>query len=237
LWFIKEGHKTSFHLGNCQSPIPLYSTPVHVPQGPHFADMAMCKEATETRWIQMAGKPNKDFLAKPKRVQKCIGDMTIDNIKDEPDLPRMDDINIILQNFVNYYAKLYEHKAVCPLALNRLIANLILNLNDKDVKELEAPIKKGKILRALVVTPKGKSPGTNHLPYECYKECPNKAALILASISNKVADTSTHLPHGQKIFKPEKFLPNYSEDLLDQNIIASPDGSLGLRSSAFLVSQ
>jgi hypothetical protein len=34
--------------------------------------MAMQKEATETKWIQMAGKPNKDFLAKPKGTCKRI---------------------------------------------------------------------------------------------------------------------------------------------------------------------
>jgi hypothetical protein len=64
-------------------------------------DMAMQKEATETKWIQMAGKP--------KGTCKHIGNMTIDNVKDKPDLPRTDDINVILQNFVEYYAKLYEH--------------------------------------------------------------------------------------------------------------------------------
>jgi hypothetical protein len=32
----------------------------------------------------------------------------------------------------------------------------------------------------------------------------------------------------QKIFKLEKFLPNYSEDVLDWNIVAHPDGTLGL---------
>jgi hypothetical protein len=31
---------------------------------------------------------------------KRFGSMTIDNIKDQPDLPRTDDITVILQNFV-----------------------------------------------------------------------------------------------------------------------------------------
>jgi hypothetical protein len=82
--------------------------------------------------------------------------MTIDNIKDKPDLPRTDDINVILQNFVEYYAKLYEHKGVCPMALDKLIANLTLNLDNKEVERLEAPIKESKMLRALVDTPKGR---------------------------------------------------------------------------------
>jgi hypothetical protein len=93
----------------------------------------------------MAGKPNKDFLAKPKRTHKRISNMTIDNIKDKPDLPRTDDV--ILQNFVECYAKLYEHKGVCPIALNILITNLTLNLDDKEVERLEAPIKESKMLR------------------------------------------------------------------------------------------
>jgi hypothetical protein len=105
-----------------------------------------------------------------------IGYMMINNVKDKPDLPKTYDINIILQNFVEYYAKLYEHKGVCPMALDKLIANLTFNLDDKEVERLEAPIKESKILRALVDTPKGKSPGMDQLPYECYKGCPNEAA-------------------------------------------------------------
>jgi hypothetical protein len=68
--------------------------------------MAMRKEAIQAKWIQMSGKPNKDFLAKPKGARKRIGNMTIDNVKDLPDLPRTDDMGVILQNFVEYYSKL-----------------------------------------------------------------------------------------------------------------------------------
>jgi hypothetical protein len=136
--------------------------------------MAMRKEATETKWIQMAGKLNKDFLAKPKGACKRTGNMTIDNVKNKPDLLRTDDINIILQNFVEYYAKLYEHKGVCLMALAKLIANLTLNLDDKEVEKLEAPIKESEMLRALVDIPKGKSPGMDQLLYECYKGGPMK---------------------------------------------------------------
>jgi hypothetical protein len=89
-------------------------------------DMAMRKEAIQAKWIQMSGKPNKDFLVKPKGARKRIGNMTVD--KDQPGLPRTDDRGVILQNFVEYYSKLYEHKAICPVALDRLIANLTLTL-------------------------------------------------------------------------------------------------------------
>jgi hypothetical protein len=40
----------------------------------------------------------------------------------------------------------------------------------------------------------------------------------------------------QKIFKLEKFLPNYSEDVLDWNIVAWPDGTLGLRKGSRKIS-
>jgi hypothetical protein len=84
-------------------------------------NMAIRKEAIEAKWIQMSEKPNKDFLAKPQASRKRIGNMTIDNVKDQPDFPRTDDINIILHNFVEYYSKLYEHKKICPVALDRFI--------------------------------------------------------------------------------------------------------------------
>jgi hypothetical protein len=67
--------------------------------------------------------------------------------------------------------------------------NLTLNLHDKEVEMLEALIKESNMLRALVDTPKGKSPGLDQLPYECCKGCPNEAAQILAAISNRVADS------------------------------------------------
>jgi hypothetical protein len=66
---------------------------------------------------------------------------------------------MILRNFVEDYTKLYEHIGVCPIAPDRLITNLTLNLDNKEVERLEAPIKESEMLRALADTPKGKSPG------------------------------------------------------------------------------
>jgi hypothetical protein len=40
----------------------------------------------------------------------------------------------------------------------------------------------------------------------------------------------------QKIFKLEKFLPNYSVDVSDRNIVAWPDGTLGLRKGSRKIS-
>jgi hypothetical protein len=66
--------------------------------------------------------------------------MTINNIKDQPNLPRTDDTNTILHNFVEYYSKLYEHKKVCPVVLDRFIKNLTLMLDTKVAKELDKSI-------------------------------------------------------------------------------------------------
>jgi hypothetical protein len=110
-------------------------------------------------WLQKrVGKLAKDLHL---RACKHIRNMMIDNVKNKSDLLKTDNINIKLQNFVEYYAKLYE----------------------------QAPIKKCKMLRVLVDTPKGKSPDTDELPYEYYKRYPNKAAQILADINNRAADS------------------------------------------------
>ena len=151
-------------------------------------DMAARKEATEAKWIQMSGKPNKDFLAKPKGTRKRIGNMTVENTKDRPVLPCTDDITIILQNFVDYYEKLYEHKKVCPIALDKLIQNLTLSLDEEETEILEAPISEAEMLHALVASPKSKSPGTDCLLYECYKASPLASARILAGIGNLVSE-------------------------------------------------
>jgi hypothetical protein len=86
-----------------------------------------------------------------------------------------------------------NYMSIKAIALDKLIANLTLNLGDKEVERLEAPIKESKMLRALVDTLKGKSPGTDRPPYECYKGCPNKAARILADIDNRVVDSGKQL--------------------------------------------
>jgi hypothetical protein len=150
--------------------------------------MAMCKEAIQAKWIHILGKPNKGFLAKPKGARKRIGNMMVDNVKDQPGLPHMDDMGVILQNFVEYYSKLYEHKAICSVALDRFIANLTLTLDDEEAEELDKPISEKELLAALVDSLKGKSPGTNRLSYKCYKANSKELAAILATIGNLVAD-------------------------------------------------
>jgi hypothetical protein len=123
--------------------------------------MAIRKKVIEAKWIQISGKPNKDFLAKPRASKKRIGNMTIDNVKDQPGLPRIDDINTILYNFVEYDSKLYEHKKICPVALDRHIKNLTLMLNMKEAEKLNKPIMGKEMLTALIIpqraSPKGQT--------------------------------------------------------------------------------
>jgi hypothetical protein len=110
----------------------------------------------------------------------------------------MDDINVILHNFVEYYPKLYEHKRICPVALDRLIKNLTLMLDAEEAEELDKPIMDKDMLAALIATPKGKSPGTDCLPYERYKEAPMEAVAVLTGIGNLVPELKTQPPHGCK---------------------------------------
>jgi hypothetical protein len=70
---------------------------------------------------------------------------------------------------VEYYSKLYEHKKICLVALDRLIKNLTLMLDAKEAKELDKPITDKEMLAALINTLKGKSPGMDCLSYECIK--------------------------------------------------------------------
>jgi hypothetical protein len=44
------------------------------------------------------------------------------------------------------------------------------------------------MLMALINTPKGKSPETDHLSYECYKKVPEEVAAVLIGISNLVPE-------------------------------------------------
>jgi hypothetical protein len=136
------------------------------------------KEASTTKWIRIAGKPNKDFLARPRGGRKRIANMTVENRKDEPDLPRTNDINVILENFVNYYGELYAHKKVNKTTLDRLIQNLTLTLTDKERATLDSTIGPEEIMKAILETPKNKSPGLDRLTYECWKACPQAAARI-----------------------------------------------------------
>ena len=53
--------------------------------------------------------------------------MTIDNVKNMPDISCMDDVGIITDNFVTYYGQLYRNKPVNMSTLDRMISNLTSN--------------------------------------------------------------------------------------------------------------
>ena len=59
--------------------------------------------------------------------------MTVKNVKNMPDLPRTDDVGTIMGNFVSYYGELYCDKPIDMPTLDRMIGNLTLKLDEKDV--------------------------------------------------------------------------------------------------------
>ena len=69
-----------------------------------------------------------------------IWNMTVTNVKNMLDLPRTDDVGTIIGNFVSYYRELYCDKPVDMPTLDRMIGNLTLKLDEKDVATLGAPI-------------------------------------------------------------------------------------------------
>ena len=119
-------------------------------------DMAMAKDAEErqevsmSKWIRLAGKPNREYLAKPRSSRAKVANMTVDNVKDDPTGNRTDDINIILDNFVKYYGGLYAHKMVHRPTLDALIKNLDLKLTEEHMTVLQAPITPEEVTKAVV---------------------------------------------------------------------------------------
>ena len=95
--------------------------------------------------------------------------MTIDNVKNMPDLPRTDNVGIIMDNFVTYYEDLYCNKLVNIPTLNRMIDNLTLKLDEADVAALGAPISMYEVQEVLGKVPRAKTPGPDSLPYEIYR--------------------------------------------------------------------
>ena len=66
--------------------------------------------------------------------------MTIDSVKNMPNLPRTHNVGIIMDNFVTYYRELYCDKPVNIPTLDRMINNLTLKLDEVDAAALGAPI-------------------------------------------------------------------------------------------------
>ena len=126
-------------------------------------------EVANASWICSSGKPHKDFLKKPRGKNSKIRNMTIDNVKDKPDLPRTDDVGTIMENFVSYYGELYRDKPVNIPTLDGMIDNLTLKLDEADMASLEVPIGTNEVREVLGKVPKAKSPGPDALPYEIYR--------------------------------------------------------------------
>jgi hypothetical protein len=146
------------------------------------------EERSKAKWANIAGKPEKDFLrqGRPNRGKKRMFPMSISNEKDKPDLPHTDDPDIILGNFVKYYGELYKHKPVHYPTLDKLIQNLTITLDADEEEEMAKPISEGEILRAIMNSPNNKSPGSDTLPYECWKTEPVLMAKAMKGISARV---------------------------------------------------
>ena len=102
-------------------------------------DLEERNEAANANWICSSGKPHKDFLRKPRGENSKIWNMMVTNVKNMPDLPCTDDVGIIMGNFVSYYGELYCEKPVDMPTLDRMIGNLTLKLDEKDVAALGRP--------------------------------------------------------------------------------------------------
>ena len=102
-------------------------------------DMDKRAEASNASWISASGKPHKAFLKKPRGRNSKIRSMTVDNVKNMPDIPRTEDVGIIMDNFVTYYGKLYCDKPVHIPTLDRMIDNLTLTLDEMDAAALGHP--------------------------------------------------------------------------------------------------
>lgn len=136
-----------------------------------------------TKLNRVAGTSDKDALARPRLRAKNRLNMTVDNVKDRPDLPRTGDLKTILDNFTKYYTELYKHKPVHYPTLDRMIENLTLDIDELDKENLSKPITLGEIKKAIIGSPNNKSPGTDALPYECYKIATEASARALTGLS------------------------------------------------------
>ena len=144
--------------------------------------------------------------------------MTIDNVKNMPDLPHTDDVGIITDNFVTYYGQLYCDKPVNMPNLDRMIGNLTLKLDEEDASVLGAPINMNKVREVLKKVPRAKPPGTDSLPYKIYRALRGPAAIAIAKIANLVTDMESQpdswmdisvavLPKEEDSYSTHKFRP------------------------------
>ena len=181
-------------------------------------DMEDRAEEANTSWICSSGKPHKDFLRKPRGKNSKIRNMTIDNVKNMPDLPRTDDVGIIMDNFVSYYGELYGDKPVNMPTLDRMIDNLTLKLDEADAAALGAPISMTEVREVLGKVPRAKTPGPDALPYEIYRALPGPVALAIAKVANLVTDLESQpdswldinvavLPKEEDSYSTHKFRP------------------------------
>ena len=121
-------------------------------------------------------------------------------------------------NFVSYYGELYCDKHVDMPTLDRMIGNLTLKLDEKDVATLGAPINMNEVQEVLKKVPKGKTPGPDLLPYEIYRALLGLAATAIAKKAYLVTEMESQpeswldisvavLPKEEDLYSTHKFRP------------------------------
>lgn len=160
----------------------------------HAQDIVDRRDAISTKMTRTLGKTEKDFLAKPRNKSKVICNMTIDNLRDKPNLPRTDDKDVIIDNFVKYYKELYAHKPVEKRTLKKMIGNLTMDLSNEQMGLLDNPISEEETIETILKLPNNKSPGTDRLTYELYKCSPVLAADAIVMVANAVTDAKRQPP-------------------------------------------
>jgi hypothetical protein len=96
-------------------------------------DTAMRKEAMETKWIQMAGKPNKDFLAKLKGARKRIGNTR------RAEEGSMGAISEILDRVITLLRRPLVHVHIDQIPLGRQLSVDLSDLQKVWRKKVETP--------------------------------------------------------------------------------------------------
>jgi hypothetical protein len=80
-------NKTGIHNPNRRVALNIYRAHNLALEVALARDLEERTEVANTNWISTSGKPHKDFLRKPRGKNSKVRSMTIDNVKNAPDLP------------------------------------------------------------------------------------------------------------------------------------------------------
>ena len=121
---------------------------------------------SKIQWREQ-GETNSRFFCSLEK--KNGNDKTFDKIKTENG-HLVTDIDDILSEQVKFYTKLYTKENIDPYAQNILLSNITMKLDTENQDKCEGNITQNECEKALSETSNGKSPGSDGIPYEFYKE-------------------------------------------------------------------